>query len=75
MSNWIETLDGFLKLSKHEILIHAREVSTKTIELKAKDEYKRFKALYLEDVSKAEKNYIKDLEDMEMELLGQGKEK
>lgn len=22
MADWIETLDGFLKLSKHEILIH-----------------------------------------------------
>ncbi len=27
MSDWIETLDGFLKLSKHEILIHAGKIS------------------------------------------------
>jgi len=75
MSDWIETLDGFLKLSKHEILTHAGKISAKTAELKAKDEYKKFKALHLEDVSNVEKDYIKALEDMEMKLLGEGKEK
>ncbi len=30
MSDWIETLDGFLKLSRHEILIHAGKISAKT---------------------------------------------
>ncbi|QOX65664.1 virulence RhuM family protein [Anoxybacterium hadale] len=38
MADWIETLDGFLKLSKHEILTHAGTISAKTAELKAKDE-------------------------------------
>jgi hypothetical protein len=75
MSDWIETLDGFLKLSKHEILTHAGKISAKTAELKAKAEYKKFKALHLEDVSNVEKDYIKALEDMEMKLLGEGKEK
>lgn len=59
MSDWIETLDGFLKLSKHEILNHAGKISAKTAEQKAKEEYKKFKALHLEDVSNAEKDYIK----------------
>jgi len=75
MSEWIETLDGFLKLSKHEILTHAGKISAKTAELKAKDEYKKFKTLHLEDISNAEKDYIKALEDMKMKLLGEGKEK
>ena len=71
MSDWIETLDGFLKLSKHEILIRSGKVSAKAAELKAKEEYKKYKALHLDDVSKAEKDYIKILEDMEMKLLGE----
>ena len=75
MSDWIETLDGFLKLSKHEILTHAGKISAKTAELKAKDEFKKFKALHLEGVSNVEKDYIKALEEMEMKLLGEGKEK
>ncbi len=69
MADWIETLDGFLKLSKHEILTHAGKISAKTAELKAKEEYNKYKDLHLGDVSQAEKGYIKALEDMEMKLL------
>ena len=43
MSDWIETLDGFLKLSKHEILTHAGKIRI-TAELKAKEEYKKYKS-------------------------------
>ena len=73
MSDWIETLDGFLKLSKHEILTNAGKISAKTAEVKAKEEYKKYKSLHLEDIFKAEKDYIKALEDMETKLLGEGK--
>jgi len=75
MSDWIETLDGFLQLSKHEILAHAGKISAKTAELKAKEEYKKYKELYLDDVSKVEKDYIKALEDMEVKLLGESDKK
>jgi hypothetical protein len=36
---------------------------------------KNIRLLHLEDVSNAEKDYIKALEDMEMKLLGEGKGK
>ena len=75
MSDWIETLDGFLKLSKHEILTHAGKISAKAADLKAKEEYKKYKELHLRDVSKAEEDYIKALEDMEMKLLCEGDKK
>ena len=68
-------MDGFLKLSKHEILTHAGRISAKSAELKAKDEYKKYKVLHLDDVSKVEKDYIKALENMEMKLHGEGKER
>ena len=55
MSDWIEKLDEFLKLSKHEILTHAGRISAKTAELKAKEEYKKYKELHLGDVSKVKK--------------------
>lgn len=70
MSDWIVTLDGFLKLSRHEILAHAGKISAKTAELKAKEVYQKYKAKHLDDVSKAEKDFIKALEDMEIKLLG-----
>lgn len=69
MSDWIETLDGFLKLSKHEIVTHAGKISAKTAERKEKQEYKKYRALYLKDISRVEKDYIEALEDMEMKLL------
>lgn len=72
MADWIETLDGFLKLSKHEILTHAGKISAKTAELKAKEEYKKYKELQLNNISKAEKDYIEALEEMELNLLGKG---
>lgn len=75
MSDWIETLDGFLKLSKHEILTHAGKISAKTAELKAREEYKKYKDLHLEDISRVEKDYIDALEDMQMKLLGRGDKK
>ena len=75
MSDWIETLDGFLKLSKHEILTHAGKISAKTAELKAKEEYKKYKALNISDVSEVEKYYIKALEDMKEKLLSEGNKK
>jgi hypothetical protein len=75
MSDWIETLDGFLKLSRHEILTHAGKISAKTAELKVKEEYKKFKVLHLDDASNAEKDYIKALEYIAIKLLGEEKEK
>lgn len=39
MTDWIETIDGFLKLSMHELLTYAKIISTKTAELKEKEEY------------------------------------
>lgn len=71
MSDWIDTLDGFLKLSKHEILTHAGRISAKTAELKAREEYRKYKEQRLEGISKVEKDYIKALEDMETKLLGE----
>lgn len=41
ISDWIETLDGFLKLSKHEILTHTWTISAKTAELKALEYMKK----------------------------------
>lgn len=69
MSDWIETLDGFLKLSRHEILTNAGKINAKAAELKAKEEYKKYKALHINDFSKVENDYMKALEDMEIELL------
>ncbi len=69
MSDWIETLDGFLKLSRHEILTHAGKISAKAAELKAKEEFRKYKALQIEDISNVEKDFIANLEKAKKELL------
>lgn len=63
-------MDGFLKLSKQEILTHAGKISAKVAELKAKEEYKKYKTLNSENTLQLEKDYIKALEYMEVKLLG-----
>ena len=69
MSDWIDTLDGFLKLSKHEILTHAGKISAATAEKKAKEEYRKYKELQSAELSRGEKDYIAALESAEQKLL------
>lgn len=64
-----------MKLSKHEIITHTEKVSPKTVEIKAREEYKIYKDMCLGYISKVEKDYIDELEDMEINLLGDSKEK
>ena len=69
MSDWIDTLDGFLKLSKHEILTHAGKISAAAAERKAKEEYRKYKELQSAELSRGEKDYIAALESAEQKLL------
>ena len=58
MKDWIETLDGFLKLSKHDILTDAGRISAAMAEKKAKDEYHKFRELQDRNLSRADKDFI-----------------
>jgi len=73
MSDWIETLDGFLKLSKHNILTNAGNIRALTAEKKAKDEYRKYQAKAGEQLSAAERDYIKAIETVEQKLIGSSK--
>lgn len=73
MGDWIETLDGFLKLSKHEILSGAGKISATMAEKKAKDEYRKYKVSLDYQLSAADMDCIKALESEEQKLLGGGK--
>lgn len=68
MKDWIETLDGFLKLSKHEILSHAGKISAAMAEHKAAAEYEKYRQLHLNDLSRVEEDYIRLLEASEKKL-------
>lgn len=68
MKDWIETLDGFLKLSKHEILTGAGRISAAMAEKKAKEEYHKFKSLQDRQLAKSDKDFIAALEIAEKAL-------
>ena len=72
MSDWIETLDGFLKLSKHEILTNAGKISAATAEKKAKEEYQKYRVALDHQLSPVEYDCIKALEGKEQKLLDKG---
>ena len=44
--------------------------NAKIAERKAKEGYKKYKTLHLENIPSVEKDYIQALEDMEIKLLG-----
>lgn len=68
MKDWIETLDGFLKLSKHEILTGAGRISAAMAEKKAKEEYYKFRALRDGELSRGDRDFIATLESVEKAL-------
>ena len=70
MKDWIETLDGFLKLSKHEILTGAGRISAVMAEKKAKEEYHKFRSLQDSQLAKSDKDFIAALEIAEKALTG-----
>lgn len=69
MKDWIETLDGFLKLSKHEILTGAGRISAAMAEKKAKEEYHKFRSLQDSQLAKSDKDFIAALEIAEKALI------
>lgn len=68
MKDWIETLDGFLRLSKHDILTGAGRISTAMAGKKAKEEYHKFKALRDGELSRGDRDFIATLESVEKAL-------
>lgn len=68
MKDWVETLDGFLKLSKHDILIGAGRISAAMAEKKAKEEYHKFRVLQDGELSRTDKDFIAVLDSAEKVL-------
>ena len=68
MSDWIETLDGFLRLSRNEILTHFGKIRMEVAQEKAKEEYRKFKSLTSKEASLVEQDYFQALENMQTQL-------
>ena len=69
MSDWVDTLNGFLRLSKHTILDDAGSISAELAGKKAKDEYRKYRELQKASLSRVEIDYLECLETCEKKLL------
>ncbi len=64
MEDWVRKLDDFLKLNEKEILKTAGTISKETAELKASEEYEKFK-------KKEDKKYISDFDNETKKYLNE----
>lgn len=62
MKDWIERLDDFLKMTGNEILKNVGTISHEQALKKAKLEYEKYKELNKNELSKAEENFIKQID-------------
>lgn len=62
MKDWIERLDDFLKMTGNDILQHAGTISHEQALKKANAEYRKYKELTKNELSEAEKHFVKQIE-------------
>ena len=62
MKDWVERLDDFLKMTGSEILDHAGSISHQQAIEKAAAEYSKFKELHKGDLSIAETDFVRQIE-------------
>jgi len=62
MKDWIEVLDGFIKMSRQEVLTHAGKISAELAQKKALAEYDTYKGKSADELSEVEKQFIESIE-------------
>ena len=62
MKEWIEVLDGFIKMSRQEVLTHAGKISADLAHRKALAEYETYRKKSDEELSDVEKQFIASIE-------------
>lgn len=68
MKDWIEVLDGFIKMSRQEVLTHAGKISAELAQQKALAEYNTYKSKSADELSEVEKQFIASIEQAEKQL-------
>ncbi|EJG01216.1 virulence RhuM family protein [Flavobacterium sp. F52] len=69
MKTWIEKLDEFIKITGNEILEHNGSVSHQKALDKANDEYIKYKEQTKNDLSEAERHFIKNIEETNKNII------
>jgi len=75
MKDWIEVLDGFIKMSRQDVLTHAGKISAELAKKKALTEYDSYKGKSMEELSEVEKQFIVSIEAVNKQLKEKSKKK
>ncbi|MDR0907907.1 MAG: virulence RhuM family protein [Rikenellaceae bacterium] len=70
MKEWIEVLDGFITMSRQDVLTHAGKISADLAQKKALKEYDTYKRKSLTELSEVEKQFIESIERANKRLKG-----
>lgn len=62
MKDWIDILDGFIKMSRQDVLTHAGKISAEIAQQKALAEYEAYKSKPTDELSEVEKQFIASIE-------------
>jgi hypothetical protein len=68
MKDWIEVLDGFIKMSRQEILTNAGKISADLAQKKALTEYESYNTKAIDELSEVEKQFIASIENANKQL-------
>jgi hypothetical protein len=68
MKDWIEVLDGFIKMSRQEALTHAGKISAELAQHKASAEYESYKKKSDDELSDVEKQFLAGIEQANKKL-------
>jgi hypothetical protein len=73
MQDWIEVLDGFIKMSRQDILKNAGHISAELAQKKALAEYENYQKKSLNELSEVEKQFIESIEKARKQLQNKKK--
>ena len=68
MKDWIEVLDGFIKMSRQDVLTNAGNISAEIAQRKALAEYETYKIKSADELSEVEKQFIASIEQANKKL-------
>ena len=74
MADWIDVLNGFIKMSRQNVLADAGNISAELAEKKAHLEYSAYAEKSMDELTAVEKHFLQSIEAAEKKLLQKKKE-
>ncbi|MEI6613700.1 MAG: virulence RhuM family protein [Chrysiogenales bacterium] len=74
MADWIDVLNGFIKMSRQNVLVDAGNISAGLAEKKAHLEYSTYTEKNMDELTAVEKHFLQSIEAAEKKLLKKKKE-